>query len=64
MLSALQTKLLITIVALLTGIASYLAYEHQQRVVEQQKVNQAVQRMRTEGTQVLPSGWAKSLKNK
>jgi hypothetical protein len=64
MRSALQTKLLITIVALLTGIASYLAFEHRQRDIEQQKVNQAFQRMRTEGTQVLPSGWAKSLKNK
>lgn len=64
MLNALQTKLLLTAVALLTGIASYLAYEHRQREIEQHKVDQAVQRMRTEGKQALPSGWAQSLKNK
>ena len=64
MFTALQTKLLLAIVALLTGIASYLAYEHEERKTEQRKVDQAAERMKTEASQVLPSGWAKSLKKK
>ena len=64
MLTAIQTKLLIGVVVLLAGISSYLAYEKHQRDVEQQKVNDAVQRMRTEAPKNLPSGWAKSLKSK
>ena len=64
MLNAIQTKLLIAVVVLLTGISSYLAYAKHQRDAEQQKVNEAVQRMRTEAPKELPSGWAKSLKSK
>ena len=64
MLSALQTKLLIVIAVLLAGVSSYLAYETHQRQVEQQKMDQAAQQMRTEGAKEMPSGWAKSLKSK
>ena len=63
MLSAIQTKLLITIAVLLAGISSYLAYETHRRDAEQRKVDQAVQQMRTEAPKELPSGWGKSLKN-
>ena len=64
MLTAIQTRLLIGVVVLLAGISSYLAYEKHQRDVEQQKVNDAVQRMRTEAPKNLPTGWARSLKSK
>ena len=64
MLNAIQTKLLITLVVLVAGISSYLAYEQHERAAEQRKVNEAVQRMRTEGQKDQPSGWAKSLKSK
>jgi hypothetical protein len=39
MISALQTKLLIVIAALLAGIASYFAYQRHEQQVEQTKVN-------------------------
>jgi len=39
MISALQTKLLIAIVALLAGIASYFAYQRHEQQIEQTKVN-------------------------
>lgn len=64
MLNAIQTKLLIGVFVLLAGISSYLAYEKHQRDAEQQKVNDAVQRLKTEAPKELPSGWAKSLKSK
>ncbi len=64
MLNAIQTKLLVTLVVLVAGISSYIAYEQHQRAAEQRKVDEAVQRLRTEGQQNLPSGWAKSLKSK
>ena len=63
MLTAIQTKLLIGIVALLTGISSYLAYSQHQRAAEQRKVNEAVQRMRTQQPAISPD-WAKSLRSK
>lgn len=64
MFNAIQTKLLIAIVVLLVGISSYLAYERHQRKIEQQKTDKAFERMKTEGRQAQPSGWAKSLKDK
>jgi hypothetical protein len=64
MFQTLQVKLLVVVVALLAGISSYLAYESHQRAVEEQKNEKAFERMKTEGKKELPSGWAKSLKNK
>ena len=64
MINTIQIKLLVVIAILLSGIASYLAYDHHQRVTEEQKTNQAFERMRTEGQKLQPSGWAKSLKDK
>jgi len=46
MTSALQTKLLILIVALLAGIASYVAYQRHEQQVEQTKVNNLNQHLR------------------
>jgi positive regulator of sigma E activity len=62
--TAIQTKLLIAVVVLLGGVCSYLAYERHERNVEQQKIDQAVHELKTEGQKELPSGWAKSLKSK
>ncbi|MGI9070441.1 MAG: hypothetical protein ACR2JB_03700 [Bryobacteraceae bacterium] len=39
MLSAIQTKLLIVIVALLVGIASYFGYQKHEHDLEQRKVS-------------------------
>lgn len=64
MLNAINTKLLLVIVVLLASIASYFAYEKHQQQVEQKKIDAAFQQMKTEGKQALPSGMAKSLKNK
>ena len=64
MFSVIQIKLLIVIAVLLAGVSSYLAYETHRRDAEQKRVDQAVQRMRTEAPKELPSGWAKSLRNK
>jgi hypothetical protein len=64
MLTAINTKLLIGIVLLLAGISSYLAYQRHLQNMEQQKVDRAFEQMRTEGPKSMPSGWAKSLKNK
>ncbi len=64
MLTAINTKLLIGIVLLLAGISSYLGYQRHLHNMEQQKVDRAFEQMRTEGLKGMPSGWAKSLKNK
>ena len=64
MLTAIHTKLLIGIVLLLAGISSYLGYHRHLQNVEQQKGDHAFEQMRTEGPKSMPSGWAKSLKNK
>lgn len=64
MLTAIQTKLLIAVTVLLAGIASYFSYERHVQKVEQQKVNRAFDRMRTEGQESMPANWAKALKNK
>jgi hypothetical protein len=64
MFQTIQTKLLLVIVVLLAGISSYLAYEHYERVVEEQKTEKSFERMRTEAKKEMPSGWAKSLRNK
>lgn len=64
MLNALNTKILIGIVILLWGIASYFASERQQKAAEQKKVDQAVQRMKSEYKQVAPANWGTVLKNK
>ncbi len=63
MLNAIQIKLLIGVVALLAGISSYLAYAQHQRAAEQRKVNEAVQRTRTEQPSI-SRDWAKSLRGK
>lgn len=64
MLTAINTKLLVGIVLLLAGISSYLAYERHLQNLEQQKTDHAFEQMRTEGLKSMPSGWAKSLKNR
>jgi type II secretory pathway component PulL len=46
MISALQTKLLIVIVALLTSIASYFAYQRHEQQIEQMKVNNLYRHLR------------------
>jgi type II secretory pathway component PulL len=46
MISVLQTKLLIVIVALLAGIASYFAYQRHEQQVEQMKVNSLYRHLR------------------
>lgn len=63
MLTVIQTKLLIAVVVLLAGIYSYLAYAQHERAMEQRKVNEAVQRMRTQQPTLSPD-WAKSLRSK
>lgn len=62
MLNALNTKLLLVIVALLASIASYLGYEKHRQQADEQKAQQMFQRMQTEGKQALPSGWGTALK--
>lgn len=64
MLTAINTKLLVGIVLLLAGMSSYLAYERHLQNLEQQKTDRAFEQMRTEGSRSMPSGWAKSLKNR
>ena len=64
MFTAVNTKLLIGILLLLAGIVSYIADQRHLQNAEQQKVDSAFQQMRTEGPKSMPSGWAKSLKNK
>ncbi len=64
MFTAVNTKLLIGIILLLAGIISYIADQRHLQNAEQQKVDRAFQQMRTEGPKSMPSGWAKSLKNK
>lgn len=64
MLNAVNTKILVAILVLVAGIASYFAYERHLQQVEQTKVENAHRRMKTEGKQTMPSGWAKALNDK
>ncbi len=62
MLNALNTKILLIIVALLASIASYLAYEKHQQVVAQKKYDQMFEEMRQPKKQPKPQQWGDSLK--
>ena len=64
MIQTIQLKTLLVIAVLLSGILSYVAYEHRQHRIEEQKAEKAFERMRTEAQKEMPSGWAKSLRNK
>lgn len=64
MLNAVNTKILIAILAVVAAIASYFAYERHQQQIEQNKVENAFRRMKTEGKHAMPSGWGKALNDK
>lgn len=63
MINAINTKLLVVIIALLASIASYLGYEkHKQDVID--KKAQELRRPPTQEQQkALPKGWANSAKD-
>jgi hypothetical protein len=59
-LSLLNTKLLIVIIALLAGIVSYLAWQKHQIVAEQQQMSRPMRPDEKRTNQAI-SAWAKSV---
>lgn len=63
MFSPIQTKLLVIVIALLAGIASYVAYQKHQQQAEQTKVNNLTQHLRPDEKKALDatSNWGKAI---
>jgi len=63
MFSAINTKLLVVIVALLASIASYFAYEKHEQEVAAKKAQELRRPFRPEQQKALPKGWGNSAKD-
>ena len=63
MFSAIQTKLLVIVIALLASIASYFGYQKHQQEAEQAKVNNLMQHLRPEEKKALDatSNWGNAI---
>jgi hypothetical protein len=63
MFSAINTKLLVVIIALLASIASYFAYEKHKQEVAEKKAQELRRPFTPEQQKALPKGWANSVKD-
>jgi hypothetical protein len=63
MLSAINTKLLFVVIALLASIASYCAYEKHKQEVEEQKAREMLRPARPDEKRALPQGFRKPLRD-